>query len=73
MNKVLRQMALASRLDPQRMGNPSGAVHPETALEYQIVSAGLQNAISSREAVAAAKLAGSIHPEDIDEQLAAWL
>lgn len=76
MDPVLRQMALNARLDHQRSVNPPsgvGPIHPETALEMQIVNAGMQQVITSKDAVAAARLAGSAHPEDIDEQLASWL
>lgn len=76
MDPILRQLALNARLDRQRAVNPPvgiGPIHPETALEMQIVSAGMQQVISSKDAAAAARLAGSKHPEDIDEQLASWL
>jgi hypothetical protein len=74
MHLMLKQMALNARIDRQRMTNPpTNPIHPETALEMQLVQAGLHKAISSKNAFAAAKLAGSKHPEDIDEQLASWL
>jgi hypothetical protein len=76
MDPVLKRMALNARIDRQRALNPpssAGPIHPETALEMQIVNAGMQQVITSKDAVAAARLAGSAHPEDIDEQLASWL
>jgi hypothetical protein len=74
MDPVLRQMAIASRVENQRKSNPPGPVsHPSTSLQEKIVNAGMQGVIKSTDAAKAAALAKAKHPEDIDEELASWL
>jgi hypothetical protein len=74
MDHVLRKVAIDSRVENQRKGNPPGVVvHPSTSLQEKIVNSGMQKVVKSSDAAKAAKLARAMHPEDIDEELASWL